>query len=633
MSFSFSPNISVGDQNSYHGVYQGSNGNFYTILRGRGSDGDQSRISLHRATDPEGPWTEVHERVSSGSEVISSIATARIGPDQLFVAMQDMYGDTGVFNVDFVNEEIGTRAGLTNTIQSLAAVSIVNAGPITYIAAQGEEIRIMGTSYSQIYVYASSNNWNNWSPPAILFGEDEAFYSGVQLVKDPNSGNVFCLSMADYIIGRPGILATISGGDSSTPPAVTFPHEQSWEFSGLELYPIGRGVGVNRGGIGKIRFPVYTNSRYQQAIFDASADPSVATLFDINATPRRINSSLVGCHEADNEKIHSSWADNGVSDLYTSDDQGTDSWKEREKVLVGSLNHVSAAIVDGSQKVLGHIVNDNGIVKYLSFALAQPIWPKKAYDETYERSPEIYGKSRPSPKILNHYYWRAMQPTAAIRAQYLFNVWGPQPNNDLCIVGGVFGWMLEELAILAPFASMTCFEIGQWPLEVWQQSEEADLRQSILDIGENPDTLQIIVDHQGTKQLAMEYLLRPDNPLRTKANVIEYDVSDQNRFYNAFDRVISEDVLPALPQENVKAFLDGCAYCGKGQHPQYHIISTLMQGKPQDNRLRWLSLQDWYNEIAANGYPKDFVLEATTGNWITEGASGGPNDPFEPKSV
>ena len=646
----------IGFQASYHGPFS-ANGSIYLLLVDPAND--QNLIALKGDGSTFTPVGGTLSFVSSilavsmdeynGVVHIGVSCTNNFTYHSSFIFSSDTWGQINLINdyaLDMSSQAVDLKVRLSDGL--LIAVF------------QGTGYRTMGTSYNQVYYSCSADGGVTWLAAKVIFPDMivERNFSGAQLVQSKSSGQAYdnymyaaCYATSSSRVNHRSIA---NDGDGTILPSLGTQREISDVFlPNLMSYAVRPGASR----VDDNKFSTRDSSPGGVVGIDIveGTDPPAGIGDVISAdTARYRNNTPAQCYAIDtNSVVYCVYGKLAGGLFMKSQEIKSGAWSDEvEIVRGGDYFKVSCNVYEN---VLGILAEENAIgTEYIAYALVAPVnhvdlkssikayveiaanldivVPKNPnpYAEFYELYPERYGKNRPGPKVLNYYHWRVMLPTSQVRADYLFNVWGPQVNNTVAIIGGVYGWTIEELNRLSKLKEKVCFEVSDWVRDTWNISEEEELRQSIMAAGEDPDTLEFIIDEQGNTGNALQYMLRPDNPLRTTCEIIIADISDQNPTYqNAYDRLISEDVFPTQTREQVKSILHGMHFSNKLRYPCYHVVTTLVNDSPQDPQFRWQSLEAWYAEIAEE-YPGDIVLDATTGNWITEGASGGPNDPFEP---
>jgi hypothetical protein len=127
-------------------------------------------------------------------------------------------------------------------------------------------------------------------------------------------------------------------------------------------------------------------------------------------------------------------------------------------------------------------------------------WTKAQYDAAYQilverRLPGGYKDTSRPQAYVNYHKW-AMKRIMAQRWSVLAPILSIPPNTPTLIVGAGFGWGVEE-AIANGISPCIGIDISDYVIAEKDNTEEAELRQNLLDVGLDPDSPrgQFIMSH------------------------------------------------------------------------------------------------------------------------------------------
>jgi hypothetical protein len=118
-------------------------------------------------------------------------------------------------------------------------------------------------------------------------------------------------------------------------------------------------------------------------------------------------------------------------------------------------------------------------------------WTKAQYDAAYRilverRLPGGYSDTSRPQAYVNYHKW-AMKPVMAQRWAVIAPILSIPPNTPTLIVGAGFGWGVEE-AIANGISPCVGIDISDYVIAEKDNTEEAELRQNLLDVGLDPDS-------------------------------------------------------------------------------------------------------------------------------------------------
>ncbi|KKL70381.1 hypothetical protein LCGC14_2105470, partial [marine sediment metagenome] len=231
--------------------------------------------------------------------------------------------------------------------------------------------KVMGNPYERVglSVSTSANRGETWS--AVVTLKDlgvERDMTGPRIVLSASSGEAF--DDYSYIVWADDVGATRSLFQRALDASDSLQTERDTSASIIDLfdipYPISHGVSFVRSTTTKVRFTYHNqNDDVGSFEFDAATDPSTFTNRAVDTTaPRDVNSSYVGCFAVDGSTVHEMHARSSDSDLYSANDEDSDTWTAPANTFTGTINHVSCNVYDRSGIKLAHIIDDGGTVKY-----------------------------------------------------------------------------------------------------------------------------------------------------------------------------------------------------------------------------------------------------------------------------
>lgn len=367
---SFNSNLSVGSQNSYHGPFKSSAGNFYTVLR-RTEGGDGTHwVSLHKADagDPTDAFSEVDsEAIGTAGQVLESIWCFQVG-DIVHIVVQENDG-AGTRDIDYLSADLSADTLSTNVEiesngvtddgpnASACSIGVATNGDIV-VVYQGDPDMDMGTEYARIDSNRSTNGGANWDGPVSIDELGGDHWTGPVIVAgDSDRMHIFFKNFDNNDLFQRRL--------ASNDGLETFPSSFNAVAGTAGTYNFGHGISYDDGGTQKVRCPYGTNSgslRAGVAEFDSAVTPSVTDNQAVaDNTPRAVNSSYIVAMAVDGLDNYLMYVDVSDADIYRDLNDGSDS-------LVisgtGNINHVSPNIYDRSGTKLAYIYDDAGVIKY-----------------------------------------------------------------------------------------------------------------------------------------------------------------------------------------------------------------------------------------------------------------------------
>ncbi len=379
--------IGLGLQNSYHGPFKSSGGNFYTISR----DGTSTAIMrAFKATDPTDSFAQVDNSTGSPSASGAIVSTNVIqDSDALHVVCQDSTEDVWYFRFDMssdtwddiatLNDDVlidgapnGTADACDIAVLS-AAYGVGSAFVKIRVVYQGATDMDMGSAFERIDESNSVDDGENWSAATqIDNGASVAglHYTGPRIVKHPSDDQCFI-----FMTDETNLIQRAIAGDDTL---------RTYRDTGVNLtvsgndYPITHGLGFTRSSTAIIRIGYHSSSsgNLHALEFDAFTDDTDRAETDslIGTALGSNNESSVACLAVDGSIIRGLMEKGATNDLHEFFDDDADSYTlEGTEHLAGTVNHVSCNVYDRSGTKLAMIYDDAGTVKYDEIALTTTI--------------------------------------------------------------------------------------------------------------------------------------------------------------------------------------------------------------------------------------------------------------------
>ncbi|MFQ6016767.1 MAG: hypothetical protein ACE5KF_01100 [Kiloniellaceae bacterium] len=358
----------------YHGPFQSSAGNFYTILL---DSTDNSLIEAHKATDPTASFAEQDgaNRPDAARDV-ACLNVFQVG-DKLHVAAQlvgdglqnqsfelvygrfDMAADawdiiTGGSRLVTANNDLDPKNAPDRHI---ACDLVVRSDGDIVIVFQGAQDKIMNGFFNRVDFTVSTDGGVNWSAATEVDGAGENIYRNPRIVLGDGDTSHICYTRGN---GADLMQRALSSADVlQTERDTTFDVALTASNFGL-----GHGISFSRSGTTKLRvFYIEAATTDPEILaFDAAADPSSFGTQNISADdPFDVSNGLA----VDGSTVHFLYFKNADRDLYTSNDQDSDTWTAPAGTFTGTIAHVSCNVYARAGFFrLAHIIDDGGTVKY-----------------------------------------------------------------------------------------------------------------------------------------------------------------------------------------------------------------------------------------------------------------------------
>jgi len=257
-----------------------------------------------------------------------------------------------------------------------------------------------------------------------------------------------------------------------------------------------------------------------------------------------------------------------------------------------------------------------------------PVYDKATYDAQYSVRAWDHGVRDQSRIPRHHYNWfvQTQGPFARLKRHVTALTAGPgwAQLSDIAIIGGGFGWTAELLLEIDPTLNIINVETSPHVINTLATSEEADLRQYLIDDGFDPDNINFLVDPNDysrtlTNAEAWAYWLRPDG-VRGTTTTLDNDLSTNGQrreirttLGGNVDALVTEITLDALSTEaEIDNFLD---YVEKTRPNPACAVIHLIEYTPRTD-LGYISKtrEEWGIYLTDRGYGNHYVM-ATDGSY------------------
>ncbi len=355
-------------QNSYVGPFKSSENAFYGSAR----SGSQCRVV--KATDPTVSFA-IQDILAEPDFVVTilSLNTFQVNDklhiagqnssDDVYYARFNMFADTWD-EITVGNTEDLVDGAPDGTLD--ACDLIVRSDADIAIVYQGVTESIMGQPNERVHLAVSTDGGDTWTAGTRVDnqGKVERDFSGPRIVLgDSDTSHIVWI---DQSSPRTMSQRALSSADSLQTERTDITGAD--DISAAVNYVIGHGVSFNRAGTTKIRFP-YADVDNDLGVleFDAVADPSSFSISsNIDGTNNVQHSiSKLLCLATDGSIVYETHNRATDNDLYTANDQNTDTWTSPTNIFTGTINRLSSNIYDrATGPILAHIIDDAGATKY-----------------------------------------------------------------------------------------------------------------------------------------------------------------------------------------------------------------------------------------------------------------------------
>jgi hypothetical protein len=255
------------------------------------------------------------------------------------------------------------------------------------------------------------------------------------------------------------------------------------------------------------------------------------------------------------------------------------------------------------------------------------VYDKTLFDSFYSVRAWEHGV-RNQPRIPRHHYnWfvQTQGQFARLKRNVAALTGGPgwAQLTDIAIIGGGFGWTAELLLEADPTLNIINVETSPHCVNQLATSEEADLRQYLIDDGLDPDNVDYLVDPNDysrtlTNAEAWAYWLRSDGQ-RGSTTLLDNDLSTNGQrrdvkqaLGNNIDALVTEIALDALSTEaEIDNFLDNVEQTRP--NPACTVVH-LTEYTPDSLGYISKPLADWRAYLDARGF--NHVVADTSGNYL-----------------
>lgn len=259
-------------------------------------------------------------------------------------------------------------------------------------------------------------------------------------------------------------------------------------------------------------------------------------------------------------------------------------------------------------------------------------WDKSTYDVAYNipawngvryyiGGPNKQGAGRVP---MFHYHYPVINRTAKAVINRFLTMPGAAAVNNVAMVGGGFGWGAE--ALVAAGINVINVETSSYVLAEKDNTEEAELRQLLIDQGFNPDDLPVFVSpfnpnaDYTTGQVWATWLA--GRPKRAQVQVVDEDMStnaSRNKVKQALpgslDYILTELTLDAFENDaEALVFAERCEQLRP--NPNVNVIHIVVDEVMQQGRMNQVhTLEEWHSLLVSNSM-NHIVLSHTKAVYI-----------------
>ena len=399
--------IATADQNSYHGTFKSSAGNFYAVFPRTATS---SLVDVQWASDPTDSFSPADSvfRPDFGAET-KSLNTFQ-DADNLHICGQASDDDVFYARFDTASNDPAPGQwqdvdgggntevlidGAPNGAADACDIAVLSTGKIR-VVYQGAIDMDMGGDFDRIDEANSTDAGVNWNGPNKIDNSDATDaqgldFTGPRIVLPPSNSDQCHVFMKGLDESNTTALVqvAISSGDTI----------RTFRDTGVDvtsdLYPITHGIGFTRSSTSKVRIGYREASSNDLAVleFDAFSDDTdrTETQSDVHADDVQVdNGSINACLSVDGSTIRGLMVKSTNDDLFEFDDGDSDTYTLQSTAhLTGTINHISCNVYDRSGTKLAMIYDDGGTVKYDEIALtaAAPSYPRALF--RFKQSPTI----------------------------------------------------------------------------------------------------------------------------------------------------------------------------------------------------------------------------------------------------
>ena len=248
------------------------------------------------------------------------------------------------------------------------------------------------------------------------------------------------------------------------------------------------------------------------------------------------------------------------------------------------------------------------------------VYDKALYDEQYSSPAWVHGVRGQSRIPRFHYNWFNQSQGPYARLPKIANLISNGPGwasfTNVAIVGGGFGWTAELLLEAKPTLNIVNVETSPHVTGAIG-SEEAELRQYLIDDGFDPDNIDFLVDPLDpsrtlTNAEAWAYWLRPDGQ-RTSITTLDNDLANNKKrkdvrdaLPGSMDAIITEISLDAQQtDQEIATFLERVELLRP--NPACTVVHVV-EYTPADLGYISKTVPDWGVYLDALGYSDHWIL-------------------------
>ena len=269
------------------------------------------------------------------------------------------------------------------------------------------------------------------------------------------------------------------------------------------------------------------------------------------------------------------------------------------------------------------------------------IYDKALYDATYSVRAWEHGHRGPGiPR--HHYNWFVQTQGRFGRLKRHVSALTTGPGwaqlSDIAIIGGGYGWTAEMLLDIKPTLNIINVETSPHVINTLAQSEEADLRQYLIDDGFDPDNIDFLVDPTDTNIPARtltnaevwQYWLRPDGQ-RSSITTLDNDLSTNGQrrnirqtLGNNIDALITEIALDGHTTETeIDNFLDFVEQTRPNPACTVIHLVEYAEGMFEKNGFISKTRDEWTTYLNTRGFSDHWICDVNEGQFFRADGAGG----------
>lgn len=244
------------------------------------------------------------------------------------------------------------------------------------------------------------------------------------------------------------------------------------------------------------------------------------------------------------------------------------------------------------------------------------VYDKALYDSFYSVRAWEHG-ARDNPRVPRHHYnWYVQAPRIGRNLNALVGSPGWSSISDIAIIGGGFGWLGEQLLAADPTLNIINVETSPHVINQINTSEEAELRQYLIDDGFDPDNIDFLMHPDQSRTLTNAEVwatwLRSDG-LRGSTTTLDNDLSNNSQRRNVrqalgnnVDALVTEIALDGHETDlEIEDFLDRVERTRPNPAcTVIHLIEYTSQPVPYISK----TVADWATYLNTRGFSDHWIV-------------------------